>query len=159
MIPQIIKTEWNYEGTVSLDYWERLFDKTKDIYLNIGGDAVVESLEEFHKNGYDYLIDNQEDILKVIIAEVYNYYCEIYSNHEVKDVENEADIVSSIMPVGIYIHNIEHEGIPYIGYEFSCKWDEEHGIGIVLYKKEIVSIGEGDTAVLAWLIEEEISSF
>lgn len=155
MIPKIIKTEWNYEGSVSLHGWEKVFQKRQNIFLNIGGDAIVVSLERFHVNGYDYLIKNQEAILQVIITEVYNYYCETYKDYITSDIQNEEDIISNIMPEGIYIHNIEKGGIPYIGYEFSCKWDEEHGVGILLHKKSKVSIGEGDTAVLSWLIEDD----
>ena len=33
-----------------------------------------------------------------------------------------------------------------IGFEFSCSWDIEHGLGVMTRKGKVVKIGGGETA-------------
>jgi len=40
---------------------------------------------------------------------------------------------------------VEKDGIPYVGFEFGCTWDEEHGLGVLMHGTRTVEIG--DTAM------------
>ena len=33
-----------------------------------------------------------------------------------------------------------------IGFEFSCSWDMEHGLGVMTQSDKVVKIGSGETA-------------
>jgi hypothetical protein len=55
----------------------------------------------------------------------------------------------------IYIHQLEGGGIPYIGYELGCEWDDEHGLGVLLHGGRAVSVGFADTAFLLWMAEAD----
>jgi hypothetical protein len=41
----------------------------------------------------------------------------------------------------------------YVGLEFGCTWDEEHGVGVMTHQGRAVKIGGADTAFLAWVAE------
>ncbi len=41
----------------------------------------------------------------------------------------------------IHILSYAKDGVAYIGFEFGCNWDEEHGFGILMHKERIVEIG------------------
>jgi hypothetical protein len=43
---------------------------------------------------------------------------------------------------------------PYLGLGFSCSWDEEHGLGLMIYGTEILEIGLEDTALSGGIAEE-----
>ncbi len=36
-----------------------------------------------------------------------------------------------------------------IGFQFSCSWDMEHGLGLMTRKGEVINIGEAEVAFMA----------
>ena len=44
---------------------------------------------------------------------------------------------------------------PYIGVEFDCRWDPEHGAGVLVQGTRVVEVGGGDTAVLLWIAKRD----
>lgn len=65
------------------------------------------------------------------------------------------DFKNMLSPGRIYILNVEKDGIAYIGFQFWCLWDEEHGYGVMMHKERIVKTGGADTAFLSWIAEED----
>jgi len=56
----------------------------------------------------------------------------------------------------INVHQIEKAGVPYVGYQFSCKWDEEHGLGVLMHGDRVVEIGGAETAFTLWIAERDL---
>jgi hypothetical protein len=42
-------------------------------------------------------------------------------------------------------------GAPYIGLDFSCAWEEEHGYGLMMAGTEVVETGGADVSALGWI--------
>lgn len=59
--------------------------------------------------------------------------------------------------VGLYAINIHFstDGIPYVGFEFGCEWDDEHGLGVLMHGLRTVQVGWADTAFTLWIAEED----
>jgi len=55
--------------------------------------------------------------------------------------------------VSVYIHPI-NSSEPFIGVEFGCEWDDEHGLGILLHGARPLEIGHADTAIYHWIAEK-----
>jgi|GEM_PF-920290 len=53
----------------------------------------------------------------------------------------------------IHIHPWQREGLSYVGLEFGCTWDPEHGFGVLLHGSRVVEIGGADTS-FAWKPKE-----
>ena len=70
-------------------------------------------------------------------------------------IRNENDLQKYIGILSINIHQIDREGIPYIGYEFGCDWEEEHGLGVLMHGARAVEVGFADTAILLWIAEKD----
>jgi hypothetical protein len=51
----------------------------------------------------------------------------------------------------VNMHQIISSGIPYLGFEFGCEWEEEHGLGVLMHGTECVEVGFDDTARLLWI--------
>jgi hypothetical protein len=51
----------------------------------------------------------------------------------------------------VNIHQVSRDGVPYIGFEFGCNWDDEHGLGVLMHGTQLVEVGGADTAILLWL--------
>jgi hypothetical protein len=54
----------------------------------------------------------------------------------------------------VNVHQISSEGLPYIGFELGCTWDEEHGLGVLMHGTHPVEVAGADTAILLWIAEE-----
>jgi hypothetical protein len=72
-------------------------------------------------------------------------------------IEDEADLRNNIGPFAVYIHQLDVMGIPYVGFEFGCEWDE-HGLGVLMHGTRAVDIGLADTASLLWIAERDAQS-
>ncbi len=72
--------------------------------------------------------------------------------------ETDSDETDPEALVGIralYVHPATRDGIPYVGIEFSCPWDEEHGLGVLMHGTRVVDLGGADTALLLWIAEQD----
>ncbi len=59
---------------------------------------------------------------------------------------------------GLYsvnIHQLVSGGLPYIGFEFGCAWEEEHGPGVMMHGTRLVAIGDADTALHLWVAQND----
>ena len=84
----ILQNEYGlFETIISLKNWEKYWNKALEIRLNVGGDAIIDEIHDIHEKGYNYLVENQDQILKVIIDSIFNEYKNFIRLYE--DQENE----------------------------------------------------------------------
>jgi hypothetical protein len=70
-------------------------------------------------------------------------------------IRDEEDLKRNIGLYAISIHQAEYGNTPYIGYEFGCEWEEEHGLGVLMHGRRVVEVGFADTAILLWIAEAD----
>ena len=46
----------------------------------------------------------------------------------------------------VHVHPDAYQGVAYLGFQFGCSWDEEHGRGVAVHKNRVVEIGAATTA-------------
>ena len=71
------------------------------------------------------------------------------------DIKSVEDLRTLIGLYSVNVHQVQKHGIPYVGFEFGCTWDEEHGLGVLMHDSRTVEIGGADTAILLWIAEED----
>jgi hypothetical protein len=81
------------------------------------------------------------------------------SDDEFPIIRDERELKQAIGLHGITIHQIEKGGVPYIGYEFGCEWEEKHGLGVLMHGTRLVEIGFTDTALHLWVAVADAESF
>ncbi len=69
------------------------------------------------------------------------------------DISSADDLKRLIGLYAVNVHQIEKDGLPYIGLEFGCTWDEEHGLGVLMHGTRPVEVEGSDTARLLWIAE------
>lgn len=74
------------------------------------------------------------------------------------DVENITQFKSLIGLSAVHLLHISKEGTAYVGYEFGCTWDDEHGLGVMTHKDRIIEIGGADTSFLTWIAEDDLNT-
>ena len=90
------------------------------------------------------------DNLVRAIAEFYNGVAPVY-------IEAGATELPSILVnpeqlrelIGLSVVHVLAEGkdgVPYIGFQFGCTWDGEHGLGVMTHQGQVVAVGTADAA-------------
>lgn len=162
MIPHFKKTGRSWEGIIQLNEWDKVFECQLNLALNIGGDSITYDITEIHENTLKYIVEQQECILNVVFDALYlNYpiWQEEYGYEGdektlfMPDISCKEDLKLLLVPQKIYIMNIEADNLAYYGIELNCRWDEEHGIGLMLYKCRVVEVGGSETAFMTWIAE------
>ena len=71
------------------------------------------------------------------------------------DVGDEHDFRGLIGLHSVFIHPLQREGLPYLGFEFGCTWDNEHGLGFMMHGDRVVDCGGADTSFLLWIAKKD----
>ena len=170
------------EGTISLNVWNHF--QYKDGYshpfkplqipsgiirLDIGGDMMVDEplITDSHVRAYEYTLENSKIIQEVILIsllEKYKHLVEPFGQGNAGGnrstpgnfgIEQFNHLISLLT---IHIMNVEKEGMAYVGYEFGCAWDAQHGLGIMTHRNRICKIGSADISFLTWVAEEDLET-
>lgn len=54
----------------------------------------------------------------------------------------------------VYVLDDTTDGMAYLGLEFACSWEDEHGLGVVVLGERVVHVGHADVA-FAWTPDGE----
>lgn len=50
----------------------------------------------------------------------------------------------------VHVLGVARNGFAYVGFQFSCDWDDEHEAGILMHRRRVVAFGHADVAFTAW---------
>jgi hypothetical protein len=53
----------------------------------------------------------------------------------------------------VHVHPWTKGGVGYVGLQFGCTWDQEHGFGVLMHRDRVVSVGSADVS-FSWSPEE-----
>lgn len=111
-----------------------------------------------------WFLENEGGVVDAMLDAVIEEYPAIqeeydYSDEEkaeyMPDIRSKKDLRKLIELQTVYIHPIQKDGIPYIGFSFECTWDEEHGLGVLMHGTRKVRIGGADTAMTLWMARRD----
>ena len=182
-IPGLVldEDEFGFEGEIELYTWKG-FQSRNGAYgaqdsekpsngifsIRTGGDMVDDEpkIEDYHVEAFNYLIENQAEIKESILNALFAEYPNLqelygYDPEEKEEYMPEVfkieDFKNLIGIANIHLMNVEKNGVGYVGFEFGCSWDYEHGLGIMTHKNRIIKIGGGDSAFLTWVAKEDLT--
>jgi hypothetical protein len=70
-------------------------------------------------------------------------------------IADEDDLRRNVGLYAVNIHQVSSDGVPYVGYEFGCQWDDEHGAGVLMHGTRLVEVGSADAALLLWMAKRD----
>ena len=112
-----------------------------------------------------WAVENEASVSDALIASLFNKYPSLQArygfvgqekNELMPDIQSAEDLRSLVGLHTIYVHQAQKDGIPYVGFEFGCTWETEHGLGILMHGTRTVEIGYADTAFLRWIAEKDL---
>jgi len=127
-------------------------------------------------NAYRYLLEHEEAIRDALVAAIFEEYPKIRRNRlgdgfveesEMPVLERPEQLKSYIGLSTIHVLQVVKNDAAYIGFEFGCTWDEEHGLGAMMHQDRILEypdmgIGKVNGADIAsedWMAEADAESF
>ena len=136
--------------------------------LQVGGDMVIDNPEitREHINAYNFLTQYQDKIKDAILASLLTQYKDLqeqygYDPEEaasiMPDVNNISQFKSLIGLSTVHLLNVSKDDTAYVGYQFGCTWDDEHGLGVMTHKDRVIEIGGADTSFLTWVAERDLN--
>jgi hypothetical protein len=167
-----LKLEDNaYTGKVNLPSWKdyTLEGETPNngiINIRIGQAYAddVHSITTADVNGVAGVLGWAENHQKLILEKLLEVYPQWqkdygYSEEEAKqfmpNVTSIEEFKKLIKLANIHVLPVEHEGIAYIGYEFNCHWDVEHGMGAMFHDKRMVELGMAESSFMNSIAERD----
>lgn len=71
---------------------------------------------------------------------------ELYHPEKMPEISNPNELVRLIRPDAVHVLAKPIDGFTRIGFSFACKWDEEHGLGVLTHKGKVMAVGDGTEA-------------
>jgi hypothetical protein len=117
-------------------------------------------LTEQERASVQWLLDHEAEVASAVLEgllaeyprlqEVYGYEGAEREEY-MPDVSSPEDFRQLIGLHEVHVRQLLKEGLPYIGYEFGCTWDGEHGLGVLMNGSRVVEVGDADTAFTLWI--------
>ena len=112
----------------------------------------------------DWMVAHEAELRAAVLAGIVAAYPDLQASYR-----NALDDFDAVMPnvalvedmqaliclEGINVHPVVRDDVPYLGYEFACTWDDEHGLGVLMHGARVVEVGQADTAILLWIAEQD----
>ena len=109
-----------------------------------------------------WLLDHEGQIASAILKGLLAEYPKLQEDYDdedraqyMPDVASADDFRALIGRYNVNVHPLVKDGVPYLGYEFGCTWEEEHGLGVLMHGTRVVEIGGADTAILLWIARRD----
>lgn len=114
---------------------------------------------------FEYLIDNEATIAASVGQAVVKHYAdakEAYLDDEdeegetLPDVTKPEELRSLIGLHAVHVLAVARDGAAYIGFEFGCVWDGEHGAGVMTHRGRVVAVGQADVSFQEWVARQDV---
>jgi hypothetical protein len=109
---------------------------------------------------YRWLIEHEAEsageLLSAVFTEYPRFREEFIDAYDDEDAQSAAQTappleapeqLSALMePYCVFVLPVEKDGVAYVGLEFKCVWEAEHGLGVLTHKGRVVEVGPAPTA-------------
>jgi hypothetical protein len=125
-----------------------------EVGVSIGGDAMgAEETTAEQQAAYRLVVKGQAKNQRLVLDAIASELPELSRGTDlVLPAKNERAALADLVSLtSVHLH-WEHKGkLAYVGYELSCAWDSEHGVGVMTHDDRVVAVGQADTAILGWI--------
>lgn len=183
-VPPFPPLRWDdffWTGEVMLRSWSG-FQPRSDVYGSIDSRAKSDGRARLaivadddmrmpprpeQARAFQFLLDNEQAVSSAVLAAVFSEYPsprDFYGYDEeeaaelMPEIEQAEQLGSLIGLSGIHVLAVAKDGFAYVGFEFGCTWDDEHGLGVITHRDRVVAVGGADASFLAWIARWDAES-
>ncbi len=142
------------------DWWEGEIDLAlgDNAGLNVTPhDPTVTRLpSDAQRDALSYQLDHGPEISAAVFSAVRKHYQKVrpaylkYLGAEgerlMPEMTDNDDLRKLIELVHVHVHPSTTSGYGYVGLQFGCSWDREHGLGVMMYRDQVVEVGGADVS-------------
>jgi hypothetical protein len=160
--PPLTWDGYSWTADVDLPAWRRFVRNDGRMPLMILIDNEDQAPEPWQGEAYRYVIDHDKALADTIVCAVMQR--KPWVDEDDDDEEDEeprlriataGDLLGRFRLDTILIQHVVREGIAYVGFQFRCDWEREHGLGVMMHRDRIVRLGGAADAFLAWIAERD----
>jgi hypothetical protein len=127
-------------------------------------DSQESSPTEQDRACVQWLLDHEAEVASAVLKGILADYPKLqelygYEGEEretlMPDVSSADDFRQLIGLHNVHVLRVVSKGIPYLGFEFGCVWDPEHGLGVLVHGTRVVEVGGADTAFTEWIAKRD----
>jgi len=178
--PKLKKNEFFWEGTSKLPAWAGYQDRSGSYgspgshRASTGKVLVSVTIPEDKKSpspqqiaAFAHVQKSQEKLRDAMLTRLFKEYPQLqkefgYSDEEAEElmpnIKSKDDFKNLIGLHTLHVLNVAHRGKAYIGFEFGCSWDMEHGLGCMTHGSRIVEMGGADSSFMECIAESDAES-
>jgi hypothetical protein len=121
-------------------------------------------LTEQERSCVQWLLDHEAEVASAVLKGLRAEYPRLQQIYGYEGAEREQFMPDLSSPedfrqlIGlheVHVRQLRKEGLPYIGFEFGCTWDGEHGLGVLMHGSRVVEVGDANTAFTLWIAERD----
>jgi|KBSSwiStaDraftv2_1062776.scaffolds.fasta_scaffold117195_1 hypothetical protein len=102
---------------------------------------------------FQHLLDNQASLREAALQAIFadyprlrECYGDFVDDESMPRISAASDLLRLIRPGGVHLLAHPKDGFTRVGFGFSCKWDEEHGLGVLTHRGVVIAVGGADEA-------------
>jgi len=121
-------------------------------------------LEDDELGLVQWLIANEGTVSDAVKTAIFDAYPRLIEGYGYT-AEEQAKFMPAVVDRGemsslfglcaVNVHQTRNGAEPYLGFEFGCTWDQEHGLGVLTHGNRVIEVGGADTAILLWMAEQD----
>jgi len=140
----------------------KLSDGTAHLSILAPGKDEKDPPSEEQAVAYRYLLDHDKAVHQAILVYLVAAYPDVRDKYgpyidsaDLPDVRQPADLERLIGLSTVHILRTAYGRAAYVGFEFGCIWDSEHGLGIMTHEDRVIEMGGADASFLEWIAERD----
>jgi hypothetical protein len=160
-LPPFPLLTWNdfyWDGAVHLPAWRGfipLQEPDGELHLHVSSpvDEKPEPPSREQILSFQHLLDNQASLREAALQAIFadyprlrECYGDFVDDESMPRLSAASDLLRLIRPGGVHLLAHPKDGFTRVGFGFSCKWDEEHGLGVLTHRGVVIAIGGADEA-------------
>jgi hypothetical protein len=107
-------------------------------------------------------MEHETEIAEAVLRAIFQHYpklrekyVDFYGEGYMPKIKKSHELKNLIGLGTVHVLNVAREGKAYVGFEFGCEWDVEHGLGVMTHGKRVVAVGDASDSFEEWRATED----
>lgn len=107
-------------------------------------------------SAFRYLVEHDKAIVDSITEKIMSE--SPWWQYDESDDFDLSELCERIEVETVFVHTVSKKGVAYLGFEGSCDWADEHGLGVLMHLDDVIAIGGADVSFLDWIARDDARS-
>jgi hypothetical protein len=170
--PPLWWDDFGWAGRITLPSWagfavrpgsrsKKVSDGTAHLDVAVEDDEAKTPPTAAQIKALQHLLDNEAAVASAVLRELFENYSDERENYDEEEGPalpelSAPDGLRSLVGLShVHILYVAKAGAAYVGFEFGCVWEQEHGAGVMTHLGRIVESGHAAWSFETWIAERD----